>query len=193
MNVHELKVEDPKRFDREYWKWVANTCDGYDWWDSVEESFKQDMENKGVEVERVYFSLAYSRGDYASFDGWVDVGQWLRDNHPEQIVLIQEFSDYGRLKVAGRRGSTRVDFDWYPGNTAPGGIFADLASEDWDALVDEAATAFDVEDEINDWLQDEANSLYRQRQYEYEYLTSEQQFTEWCDANEIEFDGETEE
>lgn len=193
MNVHELKVEDPKRFDREYWKWVETARDYYEWWDSVEESFKQDMAAKGVEVERVYFSLAYSQGDYAMFSGWIDVGQWLRDNHPEQLVLIQEFSDYGRLKVSDRRHSTRVDFDWYPGDTAPGGIFADLASEDWDALVDEAATAFDVEGEINDWLGDMEGDLYQQLQDEYEYLTSEEQFIEYCDANEIEFDDETEE
>ena len=44
---------------------------GFEWWDSVYESFKEDMRNIGVEVDRMYFSGFWSQGDGACFEGEV--------------------------------------------------------------------------------------------------------------------------
>ena len=49
MNIHELKETDPKRFEREYWSWVEHEC-YYEWWDSVEECFKERMKEFGLDV-----------------------------------------------------------------------------------------------------------------------------------------------
>ncbi len=42
-----------------------------DWWDSVYDSFKTDMELIGIEVTRMYFSGFWSQGDGACFEGHV--------------------------------------------------------------------------------------------------------------------------
>ena len=193
MNINELKTQDPTRFKREYWNWTEHQCAYDEWWEYVEEVFKQDMEPLGVQVDNMYFRLSYSQGDYASFAGWIDVSQWLQDNHPEQLVLIQEFADYGRLKIVDRYDSPRVDFEWWPGNTNPSNIFADLPVDAWTTLVEQAADAFDLEFEINEWLRGKARDLYKALRDEYEYQTSEEMFIEHSECNEVDFDDEGEE
>ena len=190
MNIHELKETDPKRFEREYWSWVEHECD-YEWWDSVEENFKERMKEFGLDVYKIAFSLSYSQGDYATFEGYIAIDELLEKLYPEQIVLIQEFRDWGREPVEYRRsGTPYINLRWYPGNTYPSGLFKDLDQDAWSALTEQAADDFDLERTVNDWLEAQASELYDDLQKEYEYLTSEEQYIEYCECNDIAFDDE---
>lgn len=190
MNIHELKETDPKRFEREYWSWVEHECD-YEWWDSVEENFKERMKEFGLDVYKIAFSLSYSQGDYATFEGYIAIDELLEKLYPEQIVLTQEFRDWGREPVEYRRsGTPYIALRWYPGNTCPSGLFKDLDQDAWSALTEQAADDFDLERTVNDWLAAQASELYDDLQKEYEYLTSEEQYIEYCECNDIAFDDE---
>ena len=190
MNIHELKETDPERFEREYWSWVEHECD-YEWWDSVKECFKERMKEFGLDVYKIAFSLSYSQGDYATFEGYIAIDELLEKLYPEQIVLIQEFRDWGCEPVDYRRsGTPYIDLRWCPGNTYPSGLFKDLDQDAWSALTEQAADDFDLERTVNDWLEAQASELYDDLQKEYEYLTSEEQYIEYCECNDIAFDDE---
>lgn len=190
MNIHELKETDPKRFEREYSSWVEHEGN-YEWWDSVEEGFKERMKEFGLDVYKIAFSLGYSQGDYATFEGYIAIDELLEKLYPEQIVLIQEFRDWGREPVEYRRsGTPYIALRWYPGNTYPSGLFKDLDQDAWAALTEQAADDFDLERTVNDWLEAQASELYFDLRKEYEYLTSEEQYIEYCECNDVTFDDE---
>ncbi len=46
--------------------------DHIEWWDDVYDVFKHDMEDVGIEVDKMYFSGFWSQGDGACFEGRVD-------------------------------------------------------------------------------------------------------------------------
>ena len=190
MNIHELKETDPERFEREYSSWAEHECE-YEWWDSVEECFKERMKEFGLDVYKIAFSLGYVQGDYATFEGYIAIDELLEKLYPEQIVLIQEFRDWGREPVDYRRsGTPYIALRWYPGNTYPSGLFKDLDQDAWSALTEQAADDFDLERTVNDWLEAQASELYFDLRKEYEYLTSEEQYIEYCECNDITFDDE---
>ena len=54
VTAKELQELDPKRFDKEYYGWLENAAD-YDWWEWLEDSFKCDMREAGINVERIAF------------------------------------------------------------------------------------------------------------------------------------------
>lgn len=198
MNINELKEQDPSRFDDEYQKWREYQCTGYDWWDAVEEGFKTDMALLGLEVDRIYFSLGYCQSDYASFEGTLSVTQWMKNEgyDVQYQALWLAMCDYGfGRKVENRYACPNIDWEYYysvGGNTEPSGIFEGLDQDAWCELVESQMDAEPWECLINDWLQDKARDLYTQLVQEYEYLTSEEQFIESCENNDVEFD-ETEE
>jgi hypothetical protein len=58
----------------------------HEWWDSVYETFKEDMNLLGYSVEDITFSGFWSQGDGASFTG--------RDNEPVQLLMASILPDY---------------------------------------------------------------------------------------------------
>jgi len=193
MDIHALKATGKSRFDAEYSKWSANQCTGYEWWDSIDDWFKEDMKPFGLDVREIYFSVAYCQGDYASFDAYLDFAKWLEAaGYAEQYpALVVGCRDYDLIvKVNDRRNRPRVDWDYYyqvGSNTDPSGVFEMLDQDAWTELIDSQFDAEDWEQLINDWLESKAKELYKALQEEYEYLTSEEQFIEHCEANDIEF------
>ena len=195
MNAQELRERDPARFESEYDEWLRYNFH-YDWWDSVEEMFKEDMEKFGLMIKRIYFNLSYCQGDYASFEGHIHIAEWMRalgyaDEYP---ALILALDDYGCMcKVNDRNDRPIVDTDslcLVGTYTTPQGIFADLHPQAWVNLVEEQADANPWDVLIDDWMRDRARQLYRTLQEEYEYLSSEDSFVEHCDANGIKFEEE---
>lgn len=195
MNAQELKERDPARFKREYDEWLLYGFHD-NWWDSVEEMFKEDMKPYGFMVSRIYFSLGYCQSDYATFEGHIHPAQWMKahgyaDDYP---ALMLALDDYGAIcKVADRDSRPIVDTDnlhLVSTYTYPQGIFADLHPQAWVNLVEEQLDAKPWEVLMDYWMRDQARQLYRTLQEEYEYLSSEASFIEHCDANGIKFEGE---
>lgn len=195
MNITELKEHDPKRFEREYWKWAEHEP-GYNWWDCTYEHFVETAAAAGVEVnpKDIEFSISYSQGDGATFAASVDFAPWMeKHGYAEKYVaLYQDALEYGAhcsVRKVWRGGwSMSANLEFSPGNCVPSGVFKDLPQEAWDALVEEQLAAEDWERLILDHCNDLSSDLYRALVAEYEYLTSEEQFIESCECNDVTFD-----
>jgi len=196
LTAKELQAADPKRFQKEYLAWTNYALD-YNWWDYMEETFKTDASNEGIDVQRIYFSLSYSQGDYASFEGQINVAEWMEakgydETYPALYLAVKDYGEYASVSDRTNRGGwPRVNLDGnVVGNTNPEGIFAGLDQDAWDALVYEQFDAAGLEDEMQSFVEDVCRTLYRDLRDEYEHLTSEQSFIESCECNEITFETE---
>ena len=191
MNATELRAADPDRFDKEYQKWYEHSCH-YGWWDCVEEQFIEDCNPMGIGVDKVQFSLSYSQGDYATFTGRVRMGEWMkhRGDDVKYHALYLAMQSYGATASLrhGRSTVTYVDLDYQPGNTYPEGVFSDLPQEAWDELCQEQLDAEDWDQLVLEHVRELEGDLYRIIEQEYEYLTSKEQFIEYCECNDVTFD-----
>jgi hypothetical protein len=199
LSASELQSSDPKRFQKEYSKWAEYALD-YDWWDGIEENFKHDVAAEGITVERIYFNLSYSQGDYASFEGQINVAEWMEakgydETYPALYLAVKDYGEYASVSDRTNRGGwPRVNFDGTcVGNTEPAGIFAGLENEDWDELVCEQHDAAGIEDELQSTVEAMCRKLYSDLQAECEHLTSEESFIESCECNDVTFEIEDEE
>lgn len=160
----------------------------------MEENFKSDMADKGVSVSRVYFSLSYSQGDYASFEGSISVDEWMvhkgyDEAYPALYLAAVDYGEWATVSDRSRGSWPRVNLDGtLAGNTDPTGIFAGLDREAWDELVYEQFFDAGMEDEMQSFVEDECRKLYRDLRDEYEHLTSEQSFIESCECNDVTFE-----
>lgn len=192
LSARELQSIDPKRFQQEYLKWTEYAVN-YDWWDSVEEFFKTDTADKGFEVERIYFNISYSQGDYATFEGRINVAEWMAakkydETYPALYLAVKDYGEYAVVSDR-HRGHARVNFDGNCiGNTHAAGVFKHLDDEAWDELVEEQFTAAGLEDELQSDVDATCRKLYRDLQDDYEHLTSKESFIESCECNDVTFE-----
>lgn len=198
LTATELKERDPKRFEKKYWDWVSYSCD-HDWWSYIEENFKADMAVLGCGVDSIEFSLSYSQGDGAAFNGSVDMARFLEHQGLKEKYLplwydFKECGAYARVRSGNSRSNyVRVNLDHYPGSTYPAGVFSLLSQEAWDELTAEQLGAEDWEELVQEWAREKCDELYHQLQDEHEYLTSEEEFIASCEANDVTFEVEEEE
>lgn len=197
ITAQELQSADPKRFQKEYLKWIEYAID-YDWWDYMQDRLKEDLAPAGVTIERIEFRLSYSQGDYATFTGSIDIGAWMEVNkygdqtyaekYPALHLAVQDYGDYAKV-TTWRESSARVNYDGgVVGNTYPAGLFSALDSEAWDELIEEQYDMAGLEQALQDYVDDISHQLYRDLRDEYEHLTSEQSFIESCECNDVTFE-----
>lgn len=193
----ELQSRYPARFQKEYSSWCEYACD-YDWWEFSEEHFKSRMQAKGYDVTRIFFSISYSQGDYASFEGSINVAEWMLtkgydETYPALFLAVKDYGEYASVNNRHRGSWPSVSFDGNcVGNTYAAGVFKHLDDEAWDELVDEQFNAAGIEDEMQSEVAAECRQLYSDLRDEYEHLTSEESFIESCEANGITFEMEKE-
>jgi len=187
----------------------------YQWWDFVYEYWAEKLEGMGYDVvgsrkidEKKYdsetgryrftgnkitvkeynisFSGFYSQGDGASFTGSVDILKWLKNkNDPKytRIVKLLENNrttelDYGA--VITRHGhyyherSTSLNLTWYSGKVY-----------DMPNLI---SLLEDLEKDIDEDIVAQSIAIYRDLEYEYNHLTSDEQVRDTLEINEYEFD-----
>lgn len=191
MNVLELRDRDPKRFEKEYYKWHEYALD-YEWWDYLYSDFKAECVEIGVHVDDIQFSLGYSQSDYAAFTGRAYVHDWMEaqghdKTHLAAYLACWNDGSYVRLET-GRGGSMRANLEECAIQTAPSGVFAGLDQEAWEELVYAQLSDLSVEDEVLSFCEDLAAKLYRKLRDEYEHLTSKESFVESCECNEVTFE-----
>ena len=204
ITVSELQSQHPKRFAKEYQKWYQYGPHD-DWWEYIEDRFKEDMDAEGVYVKRIQFLLSYSQGDYATFAGRINVAQWMESTKCDaELTYAQKYLalylaelDYGayaNVSPNHRGGNASVSYDAYViGNTFPEGVFSALDQDAWDALVADQHAEADLEAAMQKYVDDISDTLYDQLSDEYEHLTSEESFIEDCECNDEEFDFDFEE
>lgn len=189
MNAAELKIADPKRFDKRYYKWAEHALD-YDWWDYTKDRFKEDCEAKGIWVKDIHFSLPGS----AAFEGRMNSVMFMeRSGLAEQYpALYLAIADYGPIAyvTCTRNNNPSVSFDSYAIQTGPSGMFAGLDQQAWEELIESQEAEANLEAAMQEEAVDLSNELYTMLSEESEYLTSEAAYIEYCDANDITFETE---
>lgn len=194
MNVHELKATDPNRFEKAYTAWTTQALD-YEWWDSVEEMFTEDAANLGVTVKGIEFSLSYSQGDHAGFNGGVDLFQFMQymgldQEYPLMAQAIKDDGSYIVVKV-GRYGN-QYELREATYDTEPSGVFEGLNEETWHDVLEAQWEDCDLEAIVQVEVDRLCAKLYNDLHDEAEHLTSEASFIESCECNGTDFEGEEE-
>ena len=203
ITAQELLEQDPKRFREEYLKWTEYAVD-YDWWDYMEERLKEKLEPAGVRNIKLAFRLSYSQGDYATFEGSIDVHKWMdvtkdgpdtedtltyAEKYPALRMAMEDYGDSASVTTYNRSCGARVSMDGgCIGNTYAAGIFAGLEPEAWDELVEEQYDEAGLEQALQDFVDDISQELYTDLRDEYEHLTSEESFIESCECNDVTFE-----
>lgn len=191
----ELQTIDPKRFDRECQEWREYALD-YHWWESVEEGFMVDCKAQGIRVDGIQFDLSYSQRDSASFNGRVDLAEFMTHTKMNEKYLglylaVKDDGSYARVS-SSHRGNRQVDVECYPNQTAPSGVFSDLPQIAWEALIDEQEREAGLEKAVQTHIASLCRELYLKLRDDYEYLTSDESFIEHCECNDVTFTLETE-
>jgi hypothetical protein len=195
LTAKELQAQDPKRFQTEYSNWREYALD-YEWWDCVYYNFKEDVREFGVTVADANFSLSYSQSDYAAFEGRIDVQEFMQAkgwdvDYPALYLAVLDCGDYAIVSTP--RSRSRVSYDGACiGNTYPAGVFQHLDHGAWDELIEEQFCASGLEDEMQSFVDDMCDTLYKNLRDEYEALISEEAFIDSCECNEVTFEIELE-
>jgi hypothetical protein len=190
VTAKELKELDPKRFDKEYYAWLEYAAD-YDWWEWLEDSFKCDMKEAGISVERIAFET-YPRN--AMFDGHVDVSRFMQhlildEQYPALALAVAQDGSYVTVR-SGRYGNA-FNLNEHLYNTSPEGVFRYLDDQAWEELLDEQLSQSELETRIEEFCADACSRLARDLEADYDHITSEESFIESCECNEISFEIET--
>lgn len=171
-----------------------------EWWGSTYEMFKEDMSNKGIEVDKIYFSGFCSQGDGACFEGRVcDWPMFLESLGYTENLLHRFAKDTWRFSV-------KHSGHYYHENCT---TFSedmpnpDGESDDWfietycmyndpDDLRGKAELAvlrtFDYEAMTNEFVEmfkENMRDLYRRLEEEYDHLTSDEAVKETIIANDL--------
>ena len=174
-----------------------------DWWDCVYDCFKTEMEELGIEVDRMYFSGFYSQGDGACFEGsvsdWTKFLTSLGKTCPALITNAEhnswkfyathsgryyhenctDFSSAAQYFNHPDNSDATDDDDWlhwcspYKTDIQNAAFLAMLRQHDIDGLHAEFVEAF----------KDHMRELYKRLEQEYDYLTSDEAVLDSLEAN----------
>lgn len=156
----------------------------WNWWDNVEEMFKEDMKAIGVYVEAMYFSGFWCQGDGACFNGYVN--DWVKFlTAVEKPELVEEAVGHDvsfKWQSMGRYShENTVVFE-------TSGLWVDNPYDEeddevrhvmWNAINKEGGPIYAVSDDLVEFLKDKMRDLYRQLEEEHEHLTSDEVVTEY--------------
>jgi len=196
LTAQQLKELDPKRFERELYRWQEH-CLWDEWYETIEQEFTDEMAAHGVQVDRIAFNGFYSQGSYACFDGKINVHKWMAteiyddgQTYAEAFPALYLAAEQDRSTVfvsSTHRGNASLSFEAAFDQTQPTGIFQHLDEDAWHELVVQQDDASNRESNIRWFIESKNNKLFKQLQDEYEHLTSEESFLESCECNEVTF------
>lgn len=173
-----------------------------DWWDSVYDDFKHDMDAIGIEVERMYFRGFWSQGDGACFEGrvfsWEDFLPSLGHTCPALISLADSSGWKFRVEHSGHYyHENSTDFhtciatiDCHDADDEEdfARVFSPYKSEiqtaAWMALIADYKYE-DLEHEFTEAFKSHMRALYNRLEAEYDHLTSDESVLEALDANDM--------
>jgi hypothetical protein len=211
LTVLELKDKYPSEFKRKYEKWREHAA-CHNWWDGaygVYETAKEEAKPLGFRIDAIWFSGFWSQGDGACWEGSVDLPKFLaakNSDDPRWHVIIELIRNDWLASRCVIAHSGR----YYHENTMSVSYENDFDPHDETAAVQsgpyvgasvlelyDAAGGDSTINELADWVEEEARDyargIYKDLEEEYEYLTSEEQFIEHCECNDVKFDVEEDE
>lgn len=170
-----------------------------DWWDGVYDCFKHDMDEIGIDVERMYFSGFSSQGDGACFEGRVhDWAAFLRSVGYTDAAIINHAIDAFALTVEHsghyyHENCTSFNADlplpasdadeWFLEHFSP---YQDdrhsLHEAVWMAIINKYDSST-LEREFIEAFKDHMRDLYSRLEEEYEYLTSDEAILDSLETN----------
>lgn len=167
------------------------------WWDGVYEQFKEEMQAKGMCVDRMQFSGFWSQGDGASFDGNIE-NITLFVNSQGHLAEFKELAEHDVKDTMGlyvraswsSRGhyshsnSLRYSFEDGMGEPDERDYSSALLYQVDRCLYKdlmEKITAF--ESAVETTVRDHCDDLYKRLEEEYDYLTSDEPIIESMLAN----------
>ena len=158
--------------------YIKTVLDGdfvYDIQEDIENYIKPEfIKSKGFEADNVYFSLAYSQGDGAMFEGRIDDITKFTSNK-RAIKVINEYGLYSKIKHMGRyyhEKSYELVID-----------FPELKPTQY-RLKEE----FDkIEQNVRDIYEETCKQIYKQIESHYEFMTSDESAIEYIKSNEHTF------
>lgn len=216
MHYNELSATAQERVREQY----INSLD-YEWWDCVYEDAIENGKELGFYIDKIYFSGFWSQGDGASWEGQVDVGQWLKTHTEDSIgltawvELINNNWASKHIKVSSKNNhyshSGTMSFDHWeifinlnyePEDNLLGAFGGSSILQDMpvatvmDLIMADPHTKLKREDDVAEAIaesaRDYADEIYKKLQKEYEWLCSELVMVEHFEANDINFDEEGE-
>jgi arginyl-tRNA synthetase len=172
----------------------------HDWWDCTYESFKDRMNDVGIEVEDMHFSGFWSQGDGACFDGYVcDWTKFLGSlgyTCPALMALANTWSF--RVAHEGRyyhenctTFSTRfntldcndcINDEEFAATWSP--YQSELQTAVWMELIKKYKRD-DLYEEFTEAFKDHMRELYKELEKEYDHLTSKACILESLNANDM--------
>lgn len=194
----ELRTLHPKRFRKEYEDWALHAAD-FDWTDYAQDECKKDLEMYGIHADNLYWQVSYSQGDGASFDGFVNIRDWMNavyadaeftfaEKYPALFIACKQDGSFIRVRTGNRGTNMILDLRENWRGTRAEGIFTGLDDATWDELVEDQVTDADLEAEIRKDCEARMYDFYRTLRDEYEHLTSEDAFVESCICNGVTFE-----
>lgn len=174
-----------------------------DWADWIKEDFEAEMKCVGIKVDRFVWSISYSQGDGAAFEGRVNAADWMgatksneeqtfAERYPALYLACKQDGSYLSVRNANRGFYAYVNIEEALWGTEPCGIFTNLDKDAWDELVDAQFNAASLEEEVRTVCERFMKDMYYKLRDEYEAITSEDAFVESCDCNGITFEVDTE-
>ena len=157
----------------------------YEWWDYIEDTLREDMNEAGVTVAQMNFRGFWSQGDGAEFAGYInDWEKFLRAvGKPELTPFAKEHFVRFSWGNVGRHyyGPHSIDFDvdklWVDN---PGDEGEDpVRYMAWEVLYGEGGAMYQNRESFIEYLRDKMKELYRDLEQEYEYLTGDEHVTEY--------------
>lgn len=183
INVYEFKELDEKAQDKVR-SWYQESFMSYDWYESTYEYWKEKLHEMGYYGVEINFSGFYSQGDGACFSATVGISQWIKSHDKKfqkKYSLLIEHSDYITMAIttSGRYShehSMSIDYEY--------------STDDTDEKKDAAILNLlgEIEALVLEDARDQARTIYRDLEKEYEYLVGDEAMIESLEANEYEFD-----
>lgn len=166
-----------------------------DWWDCVYENFTEDMKEKGIAVDRMYFSGFWSQGDGACFEGGID---------DMEVFLTHNFkyTDYPIIRqLVKHQGTVRMTCvhrgHYYHENCTSFSMDSDTFDQLWEQPTEmhehvvralDTALGFELmafEEDTIEIFKNYMRELYQRLEKEYEGLTSDDAVAEAILANDL--------
>lgn len=187
IDVERLRVDYPKRFEKEWQRWVESWHDPrYISEYPIDDLCAMARElGISVEADEVQWALHYSQGDGVGFRAGVHLADWMKaKGHDEEYPALWAVADVANDTISVdcyNRGfhmhcSAGPSYEY----VAPVGIFEGLTEETFSALVSEQYEELDPERLILEDCESLAHEAYKAIRAEYEYQTSAESFVEWA-------------
>jgi hypothetical protein len=169
--------------------------DCMDWWDYTYDCFKDDMEEKGISVDRMFFSGFWSQGDGACFEGSIgDIGKFLDTNF--------KYTDYPIIRqLVKHNGTVTMKCEhrghYYHENCTVFSMDSDSFYKLWQQPTEmhqhvvralDEALGYELEvfeEDVVNIFRDNMKELYKRLEKEYEGLTSDESVAETILANDL--------